>query len=137
MQSPRVPETLRPCLWPPLHVWHRSCFFRKAGGACRDFPSEEVSLVLQPGKSFSFRPHFGDWVVVCVQSLILPCANEPFLWPVNSAGLLTLWLFLCFSAFICHPLPSPPHTLQSPFQMHDPFLHLLTRTRGSRTRRAA
>lgn len=110
-------------------------FFRKAGGACRDFPSEEVSLVPQSGKSFSFRPHFGDWAVVCVQSLMLPCANKPFLWPVNSAGLPILWLFpktvFCASPLSSATLsPHPQRTLQSPFQMHDPFLHLLTHTQS-------
>ena len=95
----------------------------------------------QSGKSFSFRPRSGAWAVVSVQSLILPFASEPFLWPVNSAGLPVLWLLpktvFCASLLSSATLsPHPQPTLQSPFQMNDPFSHLLTYTQSSQTPKA-
>ena len=92
----------------------------------------------QSGKSLSFRPRSGAWAVVSVQSLILPFASEPFLWPVNSAGLPVLWLLpktvFCASLLSSATLSQP--TLQSPFQMNDPFSHLLTYAQSSQTPKA-
>lgn len=95
-----------------LSVWHSSCFFRKEGGACRDFPPEEGSLVPQSGQSFLPASPWGLGGGFCAVSDTALCQRALFgasqLSRVTSTLAFSQDSLLCFSAFICHPLPSPP-----------------------------